>query len=255
MRQSESAFRELNEHLEHRVRDRTSQLDAVNQELEAFSYSVSHDLRAPLRHVNGFVQMLTKRESGRLDDTSKRYLNIVSDSTVKMGTLIDELLAFSRTSRQEIKSTRVSLGSLVDETRKILAPAIGDRNITWIVSVLPDVEGDETLLGLVITNLLSNAVKYTRNQKDPRIEIGIESENGDEATVFIRDNGSGFDMAYADKLFGVFQRLHREAEFEGIGIGLATARRIVDRHGGRIWASGEVEKGATFYFTLKKSQV
>ncbi len=252
-KQIEQLVRDLHGSLERRVAQRTAQLEAANKELEAFSYSVSHDLRAPLRHIDGFTKLLVKRESERLDSTSSRYLRIISESVAKMGLLIDELLALSRTSRQEMRTSRVELNNLIKEAQSELAPAIEGRSIQWQIGQLPAVEGDAMLLRAVVVNLLSNAIKYTRPRPQARIEIGASS-SGDRVVVFVSDNGVGFDMQYADKLFGVFQRLHREDEFEGTGIGLATVRRIINRHGGAVWAEGEKDRGATFYFTLKKTR-
>lgn len=241
------------EELEGRVAERTSELEAANKELESFSYSVSHDLRAPLRHIDGFVRLLRDREKERLDETSQRYIQVVSKAVIKMGMLIDELLAFSRTSRRELRTVRVDLNDVVKEQMHVLEPAIGERSINWKTEPLPDVLGDPTLLGLVFANLLSNAVKFTRDREVAEIEIGSLEGNNGTVTIFVKDNGVGFDMVYEKKLFGVFQRLHREDEFEGIGIGLATVQRIVSRHGGRVWADAETGRGATFYIALPKA--
>ncbi len=251
---AEAAVSDLNEELEQRVAERTDELFAVNKELEAFSYSVSHDLRAPLRHIDGFVQLLNKREGNTLDDTSKRYLDVIAKAVGRMGLLIDELLAFSRTTRQELRMSEVDLDVLIQDARSILSEAALGRKIVWKISDLPKVLGDQTLLSLVVTNLVSNAIKYSRGKKEAIIEIGTFEKTDFQTTVYFKDNGAGFDMLYADKLFGVFQRLHREEEFEGIGIGLATVQRIIHRHGGCIRADGKVGNGATFYVTLNNSK-
>jgi signal transduction histidine kinase len=243
--------------LEQRVAERTAQLEAANKELEAFSYSVSHDLRAPLRHIAGFIRLLLQHEEGRLDSTSSRYLNIIAESSNKMDQLIDDLLAFSHTGRTEIRVQRVELDKLVREAQQELASEMEGRRITWEVSPLPVVQGDATLLQQVWMNLLSNAIKFTAPRAEARIEIGVIRGSADEegeVIIYVRDNGVGFDPQYTDKLFGVFQRLHREDEFEGSGIGLATVRRIIHRHGGRVWAEGELDRGATFYFTLREAK-
>lgn len=224
-------------------------LVAANKELEAFSYSVSHDLRAPLRHVSGFVQLLQSNAKGKLDDTGVRYLEVIAGAAKKMGELIDDLLSFSRTGRAQMHLETVSLGPLVDECRRELEPEMQGRKMVWTIGELPDVEADRPLLRQVLANLLGNAVKYSGKREEARIEVFSRREGG-EIVVGVKDNGAGFDMKYVDKLFGVFQRLHGENEFEGTGIGLANVRRIIVRHGGRTWAEGEVEKGATFYFSL-----
>jgi light-regulated signal transduction histidine kinase (bacteriophytochrome) len=219
----------------------------VNQELEAFSYSVSHDLRAPLRHVSGFAALL-EQSSAALGDAEKRYISTIVTAARRMGQLIDDLLAFSRVGRTAIHETRVDLNELAAEVRQEVS-AMATGAIDWHLEPLPAVRGDRALLRLVLVNLFSNAVKYSSTQPIPRVTVG-STVNGREATVFVRDNGVGFDMEFADKLFGVFQRLHRSEEFEGTGIGLANVRRIVQRHGGRTWAEGAVNQGATFSFSL-----
>lgn len=224
-------------------------LVAANKELEAFSYSVSHDLRAPLRHVSGFVQLLQSNAKGKLDETGARYLEVIAGAAKKMGELIDDLLSFSRTGRAQMHLEPVPLGPLVDECRRELEPELRGRQVEWVIGELPEVAADRALLRQVLANLLGNAVKYSGKRAAARIEV-LAHREGDEIVVGVRDNGAGFDMKYADKLFGVFQRLHTEAEFEGTGIGLANVQRIVVRHGGRVWAEGEVDKGAAFYFTL-----
>jgi signal transduction histidine kinase len=225
------------------------QLRSLNAELEAFSYSVSHDLRAPLRHIDGFADMLTKHAADRLDDKGKRYLKTIADSAKRMGTLIDDLLVFSRMGRAEMRRGKVDLNALAGEVIAELEGETKGRNVVWKRGELPVVDGDAALLRQVFVNLFSNALKYSR-PRDPAI-IEISSTDGPgEKVVCVRDNGVGFDMACAHKLFGVFQRLHRSEEFEGTGIGLANIRRIVTRHGGRAWAEGKVGEGAALYFSL-----
>ncbi len=224
-------------------------LVGANKDLEAFSYSVSHDLRAPLRHVSGFVQLLQTNASGKLDETGVRYLDVIGGAARKMGELIDDLLSFSRTGRAQMHLESVPLGPLVDECRRELEPETQGRAIEWVVGDLPDVQADRSLLRQVLANLLGNAVKYTGRRDAARIEVSARQEDA-EIVVCVSDNGAGFDMKYVDKLFGVFQRLHAETEFEGTGIGLANVRRIILRHGGRTWARGEPDRGAAFYFSL-----
>ena len=237
------------EHLEELVKERTAQLEVANRELEAFSYSVSHDLRAPLRHIDGFAGLLMGHAERSLDDEGKRFVGIIADSAKRMGLLIDQLLAFSRMARTPLQRMAVDAGTLVESTIQTLHWAREGRRIEWIVDPLPTVLGDPSMLRSVFENLLGNAIKYTRPRDQARIKIGAES-TGEEVVFFVRDNGVGFEMKYADKLFGVFQRLHSTAEFEGTGIGLANVRRIIARHGGRTWAEGAPGKGATFYFSL-----
>jgi len=243
--------RSLNVELEQRVRDRTAELDVAITELEAFSYSVSHDLRAPLRHVQGYAELLKTATSGQLSGNALRYLKTIDDASVEMGRLIDDLLAFSRMSRIEVSHGRVSMDALVQDTLRGLEMATQGRNIVWRIAPLPDVLGDAALLKQVFVNLIDNAVKYSRKRDPAEIEVGVAGHENGRVIVFIRDNGAGFEMKYGHKLFGVFQRLHRADEFEGTGIGLATVRRIIIRLGGRIWAEGKVGEGATFYFTLR----
>ncbi|HKY22682.1 MAG TPA: ATP-binding protein [Vicinamibacterales bacterium] len=230
--------------------ERTDQLVAANKELEAFSYSVSHDLRAPLRHVSGFTELLLKSEGADLDPGRKRYLRLISESAVKMGELIDALLVFSRMGRAEMLHTRVDLNAIVRTAQRETIQMDPEREIEWVINPLPEVAGDPGMLQLVFTNLLSNAFKYSRAQKPAIVEVGSQDCKSGEAVIFVRDNGVGFDMAYAGRLFGVFQRLHRAEEFEGTGIGLANVQRIVARHGGRVWAESELGKGATFFVAL-----
>ena len=229
-------------------------LMASNKELESFSYSVSHDLRAPLRHVDGFVKLLLKHEQGNLDSTTVRYLDIIATSASRMGNLIDDLLAFSRTGRIALNLQELDSNALVQEVQQELSPPTADRRITWKIDDLPVVMADRGLIRQVWGNLMGNAIKYSGQRENACIEIGTtrkeDNIGGEEITFFIRDNGAGFDPRYTHKLFGVFQRLHSEDEFEGTGIGLAIVRRIVYRHGGRVWAEGKVGNGATFYFTL-----
>jgi signal transduction histidine kinase len=251
IQQRDISLRNAQLELEDRVRLRTAELDAANKELEAFSYSVSHDLRSPLRHVTGFASLLEEHCKGKIDEQGHKYLLTITESAKRMGRLIDDLLAFSRMGRGQVVRRKVNLNELVHDARQeVLTENGADRNIAWQIDDLPEVEGDAAMLRLAIVNLLSNAVKYTSPQKTARIEVGTTKGEPDESVVYVRDNGVGFDPQYAHKLFGVFQRLHSADEFDGTGIGLANVRRIVQRHGGRVWAEGRVGEGATFYLGL-----
>ncbi len=247
--QAEIELKGYSDRLEEMVADRTSQLQAVNEELEAFSYSVSHDLRAPLSHIGGFAEVLNKRIGSTLDEKSQHQLDHILTAAKQMGGLIDDLLLFSRMGRVEVNKTKIDLEQIVKQVLGDLELEIQGRKITWQIGKLDLVYGDPSLLRQVMVNLLSNAVKFTGKQEQARIEVS--SEKGDNATVIsVRDNGIGFDMKYVDKLFGTFQRLHSKKDFEGTGIGLANVRRIINRHGGRTWAEGSPDGGATLYFSL-----
>lgn len=246
----EAATLRINEELEQRVRERTAQLEAANQEMEAFSYSVSHDLRAPLRHINGFVEILLTRQSPPLDAESMNYLQMIRNSTRQLGSLIDDLLNLSRTSRAELCIQTVDFNPLVREIIRDISVDNPQRSIRWDIAPLPPVKGDPVLLRQVWLNLLANAVKYTRKRPQAEISIGARLTNDGQCVFSVKDNGVGFDMRYADKLFGVFQRLHRVEDFEGSGIGLASVLRCLNRLGGKTWAEGALDVGATFYFSL-----
>ncbi|HTU00772.1 MAG TPA: PAS domain S-box protein, partial [Candidatus Sulfotelmatobacter sp.] len=247
---AEDEIRHLNASLEQRVAHRTEQLEAANRELEAFSYSVSHDLRTPLRAMDGFSQALLEDFGPQLPDEGRHYLDSIRAGAQRMGTLIDDLLAFSRLSRQPLSLRTVNTADLVRDALSELEPQRQDRPVEVRVGDLPPCEGDPGLLKQVWMNLLSNAFKYTRGRDPARIEIGCRRTEG-PPVYFVRDNGAGFDMQYAGKLFGVFQRLHRADEFEGTGVGLAIVQRVVHRHGGRVWADAALDQGAAFYFTLQ----
>jgi signal transduction histidine kinase len=248
--QREGEIRKLNEEL----KARAAELIAANKELEAFAYSVSHDLRAPLRHLVGYSELLLKHAPNSLDDKSQRYIQTILESGKRMGNLIDDLLTFSRIGRTESRTTEVDLQQLVNEVVSEIVQQRKGQDISWKIGALPVCYGDRSLLKLVVGNLLSNAAKFSSAQHPAEIEIGSVDGNTNMTEIFVRDNGVGFDMQYVNKLFGVFQRLHRADEFEGTGIGLATVQRIVHRHAGMVRAEGAVDQGATFYFSLPKAE-
>ena len=248
-KKAEEKIRKFNEELEQKVIDRTAQLEASVKELQDFTYSVSHDLRAPLRHINSFAELLNESLSGSLDENGQRYLHVISDSAKQIGVLMDDLLEFVRIGRAEMSKTKVNLNQLVEEAINTLEAETKGRDIVWKVDQLPEVYGDPAMLRIVFATLISNALKFTRTRPQARIEIGCTTKKN-EIIFSVKDNGVGFDMQYADKLFRVFQRLHPAKEFEGTGVGLANVQRIIQRHGGRTWAEGKVDEGATFYFSL-----
>jgi signal transduction histidine kinase len=240
-----------NEALEKRVRERTAELEAANKELEAFCYSVSHDLRTPLRAISGFAEILHQRHGNALPPEAGRYLELIRRGASEMGQLISDLLAFSRFTRQAPSRQNVDLAQLCRDVRRDLAGEHHGRRVEWIIPALPAARGDPALLRQVVVNLLSNALKFTRPRRPAVIEVGVAPRKaGVDPVYFVRDNGVGFDGQDASRLFGVFQRLHTGRDFEGTGVGLATVRRIIERHGGRIWAESAPDAGATFFFTL-----
>ena len=249
LERSEAALRELTAELEQRVARRTEQLAATNAELEAFTYSVSHDLRAPLRQIDGFSKILSEELSDRVGEEGRHYLRRIREGAAKMAQLVDDLLDFSRIGRQDIRWLPVDLDALLEEVLDGLAPERDGRRVELERGPLASVEGDPAMIRVVFTNLLSNALKFSRSRDPAVIEIGQRDVEGSPA-IFVRDNGVGFDPRFADKVFGVFQRLHRPEDFEGTGVGLATVQRIVHKHGGRVWAETRPDAGATFHFTL-----
>lgn len=250
--QAEKALLHLNTNLEIMVQERTSKLEEANKGLEAFSYSISHDLRAPLRHVGGFLELLKKRSQNQLDEKSLHYMESISEASNKMGQLIDDLLDFSRAGRSELKMTKMEMNKAVKDALTVLEPECSGRKIKWNIENLPEVFADYSMIRQVWVNLLGNAIKYSKNRELSIIDVGI-IPNQKEFIFFVRDNGAGFDMNYAQKLFGVFQRLHSNEDFEGTGIGLANVRQVINRHKGRTWAEGELDQGATFYFSIPKN--
>jgi len=251
-KRAEEEIKRFNQKLEQMVLERTQELEIVNKELESFSYSISHDLRAPLRAIHGYMNIFSEEYSEKFDDEAKRLTSIIMNNTQKMGRLIDDLLAFSQLGRKELIRTHTSMTQMVlsicDEHKRLDE----SRDIRFVVQDLPFALVDTVTIRQVWINLISNAVKYTRHKESTVIEIGSD-EQADQQIYYVKDNGAGFDMLYYDKLFGVFQRLHSQKEFEGTGVGLAIVQRIIAKHGGKVWAEAKPNGGATFYFTLKKS--
>ncbi len=238
---------EMNENL----KKESEKLEDANKELEAFAYSVSHDLRVPLRAIDGFSRIVIEDYEDKLDDEGKRLLNVVRENTQKMGQLIDDILLLSRAGRQEMRISPIDMESLVKNIFEELKPSMEDRDVQLEIKSLPQAYGDRTLITQVLTNLISNSIKFTRIRENAVIEVGAKKEK-DENIYYVKDNGAGFDMKYVNKLFGLFQRLHGVDEFEGTGVGLSIVQRIIRRHGGRVWGEGKIDNGATIYFTLPK---
>ncbi len=234
------------------LQGKNARLEAANKELEAFSSSVSHDLRAPLRHLHGYARALGEDYQSSLDEQGREYLENITKSAEQMSVLIDDLLSFARTSQHPLKRQELDFNRIVREIIADLQPEQQKREIDWVLRPMPSVWGDAGLLRQVWVNLIANALKYTRHHEQARIEIGCLDDSGSQFVFFVKDDGAGFDMSQSEKLFGLFQRLHNRDEFEGTGLGLANVRRIVERHSGRTWAEGQVDKGATFFFSLPR---